>query len=162
MTDLYAPSITSSYHPPPVHTATPVVARTSLLPAPLILVVDDHEPSRALARLVLERDGFRVEEAGTGGEGLRQAQALRPALILLDIILQEIDGWTLVRMLREDPRTRDCVILALTAWTGVGDGARALALGFEEVLTKPVLPRTLAAIVARYVSERPALRQPAR
>ena len=162
MTDLYAPSLGSYYHRPPVHTTTPVVARAALVPAPLILVVDDHEPSRALARLVLERDGFRVEEAGTGGEGLRQAQALRPALILLDIILPEIDGWTLVRLLREDARTRDCVILALTAWTGVGDGARALALGFEEVLTKPVLPRTLAAIVARYVSERPLARQPAR
>jgi CheY-like chemotaxis protein len=162
MTDLYAPSVGTYHHLPPVHIATPAVARVSVRAAPLILVVDDHEPSRALARLVLERDGFRVEEAGTGGEGLRQAQALRPALILLDIILPEIDGWTLVRLLREDPRTRDCVILALTAWTGVGDGARALALGFEEVLTKPVLPRTLAAIVARYVSERSALPQPAR
>jgi len=162
MTDLYAPSLDACYHRPPVHTVTPAVARTSARSAPLILVVDDHEPSRVLARLVLEREGYRVEEAGTGGEGLRQAQTLRPALILLDIILPEIDGWTLVRLLREDPRTHDSIILALTAWTGVGDGARALALGFEEVLTKPVLPRTLAAVVARYLSERPMLHQPAR
>lgn len=162
MTDLYAASLDSYVQHPPMHLAPPVVARTSVRPTPLILVVDDHEPSRALARLVLERDGFRVEEAATGGEGLRQAQALRPALILLDIILPEIDGWTLVRLLREDVRTRDSIILALTAWTGVGDGARALSLGFEEVLTKPVLPRTLAAVVARYVSERPLTRHPAR
>jgi len=162
MTDLYAPIVGAYHHRPPVHTATPAVARIAVRPSPLILVIDDHEPSRALARLVLEREGYRVEEAGTGGEGLRQAQSLRPALILLDIILPEIDGWTLVRLLREDARTRDGIILALTAWTGVGDGARALALGFEEVLTKPVLPRTLAAVVARYVAEQPVLHHPAR
>jgi CheY-like chemotaxis protein len=162
MTDLYAPPAGTYFHHPPVHTVTPALSRSAVRPAPLILVVDDHEPSRALARLVLEREGYRVEEAGTGGEGLRQAQTLRPALILLDIILPEIDGWTLVRLLREDPRTRDSIVLALTAWTGVGDGARALSLGFEEVLTKPVLPRTLASVVARHLAERPMLHQPAR
>jgi two-component system, cell cycle response regulator DivK len=162
MTERYASPIGSIYRPPAVDMSPPAIAPTSLLHAPLILVVDDHEPSRALARLVLERAGFRVAEAATGREGLRQAQVLRPAVVLLDIILPEIDGWTVCRRLREDVRTRDSIILALTAWTGVGDGARALALGFEEVLTKPVLPRTLAAVVARYVAERPMAPQPAR
>ena len=162
MTEHYASSVGSYYHRPTVHAAPPVVARSSMVPPPLILVVDDHEPSRTLARLVLERAGFRVAEAATGGDGLRQAQVLRPAVVLLDIIMPELDGWTVARLLREDVRTRDSVILALTAWTGVGEGARALASGFEEVLTKPVLPRTLAAVVARYVAERQLARQPAR
>ena len=161
MTEHYASSLGSYYHHPTVHAAPPVIARTSMMPPPTILVVDDHEPSRTLARLVLERAGFRVEEAATGGEGLRQAQELRPTLMLLDIILPEIDGWTLARMLRADPRTRDAIILALTALTGANDGARSLASGFDEVLTKPVLPRTLAAVVGRYVADRPTLRQPA-
>ena len=161
MTEHYASSIGSYHHHPAAHVAPPIVAMTSLMPPPLILVVDDHEPSRTLARLVLERAGFRVEEAATGGEGLRQAQELRPALMLLDIILPEIDGWTLARMLRADVRTCDAIILALTALTGTNDGARSLASGFDEVLTKPVLPRTLAAIVGRYVAERPRMRQPA-
>lgn len=161
MTEHFASSIGSYYHHPIAHAAPPVVARTSMMPPPMILVVDDHEPSRTLARLVLERAGFRVEEAATGGEGLRQAQELRPALMLLDIILPEIDGWTLARMLRADPRTCDAVILALTALTGANDGARSLASGFDEVLTKPVLPRTLAAVVGRYVADRPKIAQPA-
>jgi CheY-like chemotaxis protein len=161
MTEHYASSIGSYYHHPTVHASPPIVARTSMMPPPMILVVDDHEPSRTLARLVLERAGFRVEEAATGGEGLRQAQELRPALMLLDIILPEIDGWTLARMLRADLRTRDAIILALTALTGANDGARSLASGFDEVLTKPVLPRTLAAVVSRYVADRPKMRQPA-
>ena len=161
MTEHFASSIGSYYHHPIAHAAPPAVARTSTVPAPMILVVDDHEPSRTLARLVLERAGFRVEEAATGGEGLRQAQELRPALMLLDIILPEIDGWTLARLLRADVRTRDSIILALTALTGANDGARSLASGFDEVLTKPVLPRTLAAVVSRYVAERPMMRQPA-
>jgi len=161
MTEHYASSVGSYYHRPTVHAAPPVVARSSMVPPPLILVVDDHEPSRTLARLVLERAGFRVEEAATRGEGLRQAQELRPTLMLLDIILPEIDGWTLARMLRADVRTRDSIILALTALTGTNDGARSLASGFDEVLTKPVLPRTLAAIVGRYITERPRMRQPA-
>ena len=162
MIDRHVSPIGSSYHHPTAEPTPLVVAPTSLLHAPLILVVDDHEPSRTLARLVLERAGFRVAEAATGGDGLRQAQVLRPAVVLLDIIMPELDGWTVARLLREDVRTRDCVILALTAWTGVGESARALASGFEEVLTKPVLPRTLAAVVARYVAERQMARQPAR
>jgi CheY-like chemotaxis protein len=161
MTEHYASPIGSYYHHPTVHAAPPVIARTSMMPPPMILVVDDHEPSRTLARLVLERAGFHVEEAATGGEGLRQAQELRPSLMLLDIILPEIDGWTLARMLRQDPRTRDAIILALTALTGANDGARSLASGFDEVLTKPVLPRTLAAVVGRYIADRPKMRQPA-
>ncbi|HKP15413.1 MAG TPA: response regulator [Gemmatimonadaceae bacterium] len=161
MTEHYASSIGSYYHHPTAHAVPPVIARTPMVPAPLILVVDDHEPSRTLAKIVLERAGFRVEEAATGAEGLRQAQLLRPALMLLDIILPEIDGWTLARLLRADPRTRDSIILALTALTGANDGARSLASGFDEVLTKPVLPRALAAIVGRYISERSRTRQPA-
>ena len=164
MTARYTSSTgSSSYHHPGA--GTPAAAARELhlyREPPLVLVVDDHEPSRSLARIVLERAGLRVEEAATGGEGLRLAQSLRPAVMLLDIILPEIDGWALARLLRQDVRTRDAVILALTALTGVNDGARSLACGFDEVLTKPVLPRALAAIVARHVADRQLVRHPAR
>ncbi|PYP75052.1 MAG: hypothetical protein DMD35_22520 [Gemmatimonadetes bacterium] len=164
MTARYTSSTgSSSYHHPGA--GTPAAAARELhlyREPPLVLVVDDHEPSRSLARIVLERAGLRVEEAATGGEGLRLAQSLRPAVMLLDIILPEIDGWALARLLRQDVRTRDAIILALTALTGVNDGARSLACGFDEVLTKPVLPRALAAIVARHVADRQLVRHPAR
>src|SRR5204862_4448244 len=69
------------------------VVRTTSTAAPLVLVVDDHEDSRIIARLVLEAAGFRVCEAASGGAGLSLATTLEPAVMLLDLILPGIDGW---------------------------------------------------------------------
>ncbi len=120
-------------------------------PQPLILVVEDHDDSRQIACLVLESAGFRVATACTGVEGLHVALRLRPAAVLLDIVLPEIHGWDLARLLRENQSTRDTVIIALTALAGADDRARSLAAGCDEVLTKPVHPRMLVEVVARYV-----------
>src|SRR5436305_15062502 len=70
---------------------------------PLVLVVDDHEDSRVIARVVLEAAGFSVSEAAGGVEGLRLAVSLQPVVILLDLILPGIDGWEVARRLRRDP-----------------------------------------------------------
>src|SRR4051812_3642057 len=77
---------------------------------PLVLVVDDHEDSRAIARVVLESGGFRVAEAATGLDGLRLAAALSPAAVLLDLILPGVDGWQVARQLRDDVRRRDTIV----------------------------------------------------
>src|SRR5437763_3046695 len=83
--------------------------------APLVLVVDDHNDSRAIARIVLELSGFRVVEAETGTEALALALQHRPDVILLDLILPGINGWRLARLFRSDARTRGTVLIALTA-----------------------------------------------
>ena len=118
---------------------------------PLILVVDDHEDSRAIARLVLESVGFRVAEARTGFEGFRMGVELRPAAILLDMILPGLDGWEIARLLRANADAKNTVIIAVTALASADDQDRALLAGCNEVLTKPVPPVQMLNTVRRYV-----------
>jgi two-component system cell cycle response regulator DivK len=119
---------------------------------PLALVVDDHEDSRNVARLLLESGGFRVLEAGTGFEGLRIAVEQHPIAVLLDLIVPGVDGWDLARLLRADSEARSAAIIAVTASVSPDDLDRALLAGCDAVLTKPVAPGMLLATVRRYVS----------
>ncbi len=72
-------------------------------PAERILVIDDDETLLKLARLMLERRGYAVDTVATGAEGLSRAEAVRPDLIVLDIVLPDIDGWTVIKRLRSSP-----------------------------------------------------------
>jgi two-component system cell cycle response regulator DivK len=119
-------------------------------------VADDHEDSRTIARLILETAGFRVIEARTGYEALALARAESPAVILLDIVMPGLDGWTAARQLRREPSMADTAIVALTALAGDADRERALAAGCDEVLTKPTRPRALLELVLRYTRSRRA------
>jgi two-component system, cell cycle response regulator DivK len=126
------------------------LSATNLLP-PVVLVVDDHEESRTIARLVLERAGFRVAEAATGSEGLRLATLLRPAVVLLDLIMPGLDGWELARQLNANPATARTSIIALTALATADDHDRALLAGCDAVLTKPVRPIRIVETVQQFV-----------
>jgi two-component system cell cycle response regulator DivK len=127
------------------------LSATAMLP-PCVLVVDDHEESRTIARLVLERAGFRVAEASTGNEGLRLATALRPAAVLLDLIMPGLDGWELARQLHKNPATAGAAVIALTALAMPEDHDRALLAGCDAVLTKPVRPIRIVETVQEFVS----------
>lgn len=105
---------------------------------PLILLVEDREDNRVLARKLLERAGFRVVEATDGREALEQVTAQRPDLLLLDMSLPLVDGWTVARTLRQSPDFKDLLIVALTAHAMDGDRERALEAGCDEFLTKPI------------------------
>jgi CheY-like chemotaxis protein len=118
---------------------------------PLVLVVDDHDDSRTIARLVLESAGFRVVDARTGFEGLRIALDTKPLVVLLDLVLPGVDGWEIARLLRLEATTRDTVVIAVTALASPEDHDRALLAGCDEVLTKPVPPTTMLDTVRRYV-----------
>jgi two-component system, cell cycle response regulator DivK len=83
-----------------------------------VLIVDDHDHSRSAARLVLEDAGFAIIEARTGCEALLLAQITRPRVMLVDIVLPEIDGLELTRLLRADPALRRCAVIAFTAFSG--------------------------------------------
>lgn len=111
--------------------------------APLVLVVDDHADSRLIARLVLESAGFRVAEAASGDEALRLAAALRPAALLLDLVLPGVDGWHVAQRLRDGEGGADVVVIAVTAVGQREEHARALAAGCDAVLTKPASPRVV-------------------
>jgi CheY-like chemotaxis protein len=119
---------------------------------PLVLVADDHDDSRDIARMVLESAGYRVTEATTGLEALAIASLMRPAIVLLDVIMPELDGWATARRLRADPTTSGATIIALTALTGPLDREESLAAGCDELLTKPIHPRALLAVLDRYTA----------
>jgi len=110
---------------------------------PCVLVVDDHEESRTIARLVLERAGFRVAEASTGSEGLRLAGLLRPAVVLLDLIMPGLDGWELSRQLHKNPATAGAAVIALTAVAIPEDHDRAIRI--VETVQQFVSPTRIAA-----------------
>jgi CheY-like chemotaxis protein len=103
-----------------------------------ILIVDDHEDSRIITRLVLEQAGFQVSEASTGPEGLRIALAERPRLVLVDIMLPEMDGFELSRRLRANPATHETRLVALTARADRRTREESMLAGCDAFLAKPV------------------------
>jgi len=122
--------------------------------APLILVVDDYQDAREMYAEYLQFSGFRVAEARNGNEAVAQAFSLRPDLILMDLSLPGMDGWEATRRLKDDPKTRSTIVIALTghALTGHAEGARKA--GCDAFLTKPCLPEDLVAEVRRVLEAR--------
>lgn len=110
----------------------------------LVLVVDDEPNIIELARLYLEKDGFRVAEARSGEEALRLFEELHPALIVLDIMIPEPDGWEVCRRIRA---RSSLPIIMLTAREDEVDKVVGLELGADDYLTKPFSPRELVARV---------------
>jgi two-component system cell cycle response regulator DivK len=104
----------------------------------LILIVDDNENNRKLARDVLEFAGFATLEATGGIEGVALAQEHLPALVLMDIRMPDLSGTEALKLLREDPRTTEIPIVALTSSTMHGDEERFLRHGFDGYLPKPL------------------------
>jgi two-component system, cell cycle response regulator DivK len=106
--------------------------------APLALIVEDMEDNLILIKSLLELADYRVVEARDGREALAQAQAHHPDLILLDMSLPHVDGWTVARTLRQLPDFRSTLIVALTAHAMQGDREKTLEAGCDEFMTKPI------------------------
>ncbi len=111
----------------------------------LILVVDDEPNIVQLARMYLEREGFRVESANNGRLALEYVDKLRPSLIVLDIMLPEVNGLEVCRTLRA--RDNPVAILMLTARDEDVDKIIGLEIGADDYMTKPFNPRELLARV---------------
>jgi len=115
--------------------------------APLVLIVEDIEDNLMLIKNLIEMADFRVVEARDGREAIAQAQAHHPDLILLDMSLPHIDGWTVARTLRQIPEFRSTLIVALTAHAMQGAREKTLEAGCDEFMTKPIdVPSFLPAI----------------
>ena len=130
--------------------AAPVgVAAGAAGASPLVLVADDDEDSRTIAVITLRHAGYRVVEARTGPEAVAAARALRPALVLMDVSMPELDGWAATRLLKADAATRGVLVLAHTAHAGADDEARSAEAGCDGHLPKQVEPQRLVREVAR-------------
>ena len=114
-----------------------------------ILVIDDNREAREILGRFLTRDGFDVVTAGSGDEGLRLAHEIQPAAITLDVLMPEMDGWSVLRALKADPKLRDIPVVMLTM---VDDKSRGYALGATDYLSKPVDRELLLRTLARYQS----------
>lgn len=103
-----------------------------------IVVVDDNPASRELIREVLDSPEHRIMEAADGRQALDLILASDPDLVLLDIQLPGLDGYSVVRRLRQNPRFTALKVVAITAFAMHGDREKALAAGFDGYITKPI------------------------
>lgn len=103
-----------------------------------VLVVDDSPPIVEVVREVLKTLKVRVQVAFSGKEALKKVKKFRPDLMLLDVNLPDIDGFTVCRQIRQDPLVRGTPIIMLTAYyTGAVDRVKGLDLGADDYIVKP-------------------------
>jgi CheY-like chemotaxis protein len=118
-----------------------------------VLVIDDDATARELIAAHLAGEGFAVETAANGVEGLKKARALRPAAITLDVLLPDVDGWTVLAALKGEPELAEIPVVIVTI---VDEQRRGIALGAAGYLTKPIDRERLIEAVSRLrVAETP-------
>jgi DNA-binding response OmpR family regulator len=110
---------------------------------PRILIVDDEPEAIELVEFNLKQAGFEVLTAADGATALKKTRQLLPSLIVLDLMLPEMDGLEVCKVLRRDPATTTIPILMLTAKAAEIDRVLGLELGADDYLTKPFSPREL-------------------
>ena len=117
----------------------------SLSEHPTILIVEDEQDLLELLRYNLDREGYHVQVATTGEEGLKLARREPPDLVLLDLMLPAMDGLEVCRTLRHRDATASVPIVMVTAKGEETDIVRGLELGADDYITKPFSPRVLLA-----------------
>jgi CheY-like chemotaxis protein len=118
---------------------------------PRILLVEDNDQNAYLVRFLLEKENMFVRRASTGLDGLAAARAEKPDLILLDIQLPDLDGYELAKILRQDATFADVAIVALTSFAMPAEREKALALGCNGYIEKPIAPLLLAGQVRSFL-----------
>jgi two-component system, cell cycle response regulator DivK len=104
----------------------------------LVLIVEDNDKNRKLARDVLQVKGYKTVDTDNAEEGIRLARERRPALILMDLHLPGIDGIEALARLRSDPGTERIPVIAVTASAMTQDNRKIVAAGFDGLQTKPI------------------------
>ena len=120
---------------------------TELIPKKQILVVDDEEDILELVSFNLTKEGYQVICTTTGEKAIEIVRTQRPDLVVLDLMLPGINGLEVAKILKNDPGTRDILIVMLTAKGEESDIVAGLELGADDYVTKPFSPRILAARV---------------
>src|SRR5947208_5879725 len=120
-----------------------------------VLVIDDDATARDLIADHLKAEGFSVKTAAGGLEGLKLAKELRPIAITLDVMMPDLDGWSVLAALRQDPELADIPVIMVTI---VDEHRRGIALGAAGYLTKPIDRERLHRLVARYRAAAPPTR----
>lgn len=103
-----------------------------------ILIVEDNMDTYELVRFILEKNGFETFLAMNGRDGVNAATKQRPDLIIMDISMPEMDGWTAMQLIKSDPAVSFIPMIALTAHALPSDRKRAFDAGCDEYITKPM------------------------
>ncbi len=112
---------------------------------PLVLIVEDEAALMTMLRYNLEKQGFRVEEAGDGEEALTRINELKPDMVLLDWMLPHLSGIEVCRQIRRRPATRELPVIMITARSEDQDAVRGLNTGADDYVTKPFSTEALVA-----------------
>ena len=118
-----------------------------------ILLIEDNEQNRILMRQILVRKGYDLLEAKDGLTGLEMARTHMPAMILLDIQMPVMNGFMVIRELRNDVELRKIKVIAVTSFAMKGDREKALQAGFDEYVTKPIDTRTFPELIRQVLTE---------
>jgi two-component system cell cycle response regulator DivK len=127
---------------------------------PKILLIEDNEQNRYLASFLLEKRGYAVTAALDGATGVEMAGKMLPDLILLDIQLPAMDGYTVARQIRGIPSLKDTPIVAVTSYAMTGDREKTIAAGCNGYIEKPINPETFGDEIARFLKDAPGKDEP--
>jgi len=124
------------------------------MPNRKILLVEDDFMNMRLAQHILEGEGYTVLKATTAHEALAQIESTIPDLILMDVQLPDMNGMTVVKILRENAITRDIIVLALTACAMKGDREKMLHMGCNGYISKPIDVQGFIEVVREFISSK--------
>jgi CheY-like chemotaxis protein len=127
--------------------------------AATVLLVEDNPDNQEIYRIILAHHGYSVLQAWDGEGGVRMARNHRPAVILMDLTMPNVDGLEATRRLKADPATAAIPVIALTADVEKAARAAAEAAGCVSFLSKPVAPRVVAEEVGRVLALRGHVRR---
>jgi two-component system, cell cycle response regulator DivK len=117
----------------------------------LILVIEDNERNLLLIRDILTYHHYEVIESKDGETGIKIAKERKPGLILMDIQLPVMDGFSATKILKNDPETKNIKIIGITSYVMKGDKERILESGFDGYISKPIDTRQLPDMISKLI-----------
>lgn len=119
-----------------------------------VLIIDDNPSNLKLLKVMLIVEGYVAHTAIDASDALKQLETFQPQLILMDIQLPGMDGLELTRLLKANPKYKNIIILAVTAYAMKGDEEKALLAGCDGYITKPINTQTLPTVIADFLGKR--------
>ena len=117
-----------------------------------ILIIEDDKNSRELVAYLLTASGYATLSATNGEHGMQCINAKCPDLVICDLQMPIMDGYAVIRRLRANPATRGLPVIAVTAFSMVGDRESVLTAGFNGYMSKPIEPETFVAEVEQFLA----------
>ncbi len=117
-----------------------------------VLIIEDNEQNMYLTTFLLEKHGFKIDQARSGAAGIKTAGEIFPDLILLDIQLPGMDGYQVANTLKQDPQLNHIPIVAVTSYAMAGDREKILAAGCNGYIEKPIDPYNFVNQISEFLA----------